>query len=256
MATGIQTGVFTPLAVSQKELAGRFKPENNVGAANTSTFVTNAAQNILPLNVRYHTLVSREYQLKVRVLGSLPVTPVKVDRLEQLLTGYSPALKTFLLPVFHYYFIFSPLDFHSSFTKMEPSAHCGLRIPCFLGVVLYQCVTWWESFISPLIINRSALESTFSVLKHTSVGNLSPLNYGPSLGRFNYHEGQVVVNQNSETSYWDITSNLDGGIFVSSGYLITVQGNRIRNDMCQFKFPVEISQSTIGGGKTVMLALW
>ena len=59
MTTGIQKGVFAPLAVSQKELAGRFKPENNVGAANTSTFVTNAAQNILPLNVRDHTLVSR-----------------------------------------------------------------------------------------------------------------------------------------------------------------------------------------------------
>ena len=43
MATGIQKGAFAPLAVSQKELAGLFKPENNVGAANRSTFVTNAA---------------------------------------------------------------------------------------------------------------------------------------------------------------------------------------------------------------------
>ena len=102
-------------------------------------------------------------------------------------------------------------------------------------------------FISPLRINGSALESIFSVLKHTSGGNLSALNYGPSLGRFIYRKGQVVVNQNSETGYRDITLNLDGEFFDTSGHLITVKGNRISNDMCQFKFPVEISQSTIGG---------
>lgn len=49
-------------------------------------------------------------------------------------------------------------------------------------------------FISPLRINGSALESVFSVLKHSSGGNLSALNYGPVLGRFIYRKGEVVVN--------------------------------------------------------------
>ena len=37
-------------------------------------------------------------------------------------------------------------------------------------------------FISPLRINGSALESTFSALKHTSGGNLSAIAYSPALG--------------------------------------------------------------------------
>ena len=32
--------------------------------------------------------------LLIQVLGSQPVTPVRVDRYETLLVGYSPALKT------------------------------------------------------------------------------------------------------------------------------------------------------------------
>ena len=127
MVTGIQKGVFAPLAVSQKELAGLFKPENNVGAANMSTFVTNAAQNILPLNVHGHTLASREHQLKVRVLGSPPVMPVKVDRLEQLLTSYSPALKTFLVDGFRCGFCIHFVGEQSSFES--PNLKSALQSP-------------------------------------------------------------------------------------------------------------------------------
>ena len=134
MATGIQKGVFAPLAVSQKELAGLFKPENNVGAANTSTFVTNAAQNILPLNVRDHTLASREHQLKVRVLGSPTVTPVKVDRLEQLLTGYSPALKTFLVDGFRCGFRIHFVGEQSSFES--PNLKSALQSPDIVSAKL------------------------------------------------------------------------------------------------------------------------
>ena len=136
MATGIQKGVFAPLAVSQKERAGHFKPENNAGAANTSTFVTNAAQNILPLNVRDHTLVSREYQLKVRVLGSPPVTPVKVDRLEQLLTGYSPALKTFLVDGFRCGFRIHFFGEQSSFES--PNLKSALQSPDIVSAKLQK----------------------------------------------------------------------------------------------------------------------
>ena len=101
-------------------------------------------------------------------------------------------------------------------------------------------------FISPLRINGSALESVFSVLKHSSGGNLSALNYGPVLGRFIYRKGEVVVNRNSETGYRDISLNLDGQLSdVNSP--IQVKADRVSNNMCQFKFPLEISQSTIGG---------
>ena len=86
--------------------------------------------------------------------------------------------------------------------------------------------------ISPLRINGSALESVFSVLKHTSGGNLSALNYGPGLGRFNYRKGQVVVNQNSETGYSDVTLNLDGEHSHVNSHFIQVKGNRVNNNLC------------------------
>ena len=87
-------------------------------------------------------------------------------------------------------------------------------------------------FISPLRINGSALESVFSDLKHTSGGNLSALNHGPGLGRFIYRKGQVVVNQNSETGYRDVTLNLDGEHSHANSHLIQVKGNRV-NNLCQ-----------------------
>lgn len=64
-------------------------------------------------------------------------------------------------------------------------------------------------FISPLRINGSALESIFSVLKHTSGGNLSAIAYSPALGRL-INRKDLVVNQHSEKGYRDQILNVDG----------------------------------------------
>ena len=45
-------------------------------------------------------LENPDHNLRIEVMGSQPVTPVKVDRYENLLVGYSPALKTLLVDGF------------------------------------------------------------------------------------------------------------------------------------------------------------
>ena len=65
-------------------------------------------------------------------------------------------------------------------------------------------------FISPLRINGSALESIFSVLKHTSGGNLSAISYSPALGRLISRKA-LIQNKNSEKGYRDVKLNIDGG---------------------------------------------
>ena len=56
----------------------------------------------------------------------------------------------------------------------------------------------------------SALESIFSVLKHTSGGNLSPISYSPALGRLISRKA-LIQNKNSEKGYRDVKLNIDGG---------------------------------------------
>jgi len=59
-------------------------------------------------------------------------------------------------------------------------------------------------FISPLRIKGSALESIFSVLKHTSGGNLSAIVYSPALGRLISRKSlSLTKNKNSEKGYRD-----------------------------------------------------
>ena len=65
-------------------------------------------------------------------------------------------------------------------------------------------------FNSPLRINGSALESIFSVLKHTSGGNLSAISYSPALGRLISRKA-LIHNKNSEKGYRDVKLNIDGG---------------------------------------------
>ena len=66
----------------------------------------NAMPNIRQVNVRSHQptsapmLENPDHNLRIEVMGSQPVTPVKVDRYENLLVGYSPALKTLLVDGF------------------------------------------------------------------------------------------------------------------------------------------------------------
>ena len=74
--------------------------------ANMSMSATNAMQNIRQVNVRCHQPTSApvsgnlDYNLLIQVLGSQPVTPVRVDWYETLLVGYSPAPKTLLVEGF------------------------------------------------------------------------------------------------------------------------------------------------------------
>ena len=59
-----------------------------------------------------------DHNLLIQVLGSQPVRPVKVDRFENLLVGYSPALKTLLVDGFRtdfqVYYISELSSFESS----------------------------------------------------------------------------------------------------------------------------------------------
>ena len=59
-----------------------------------------------------------------------------------------------------------------------------------------------QYFISPLRINGSALESIFSVRKHTCGGNLSAMGYVPALGRLINRKGMTSsVSKYSEKGY-------------------------------------------------------
>ena len=85
-------------------------PVGNAGAANTSTSALNVVPNIPRVTVRSPQptndpiLATPDRQLTLKVLGSQPVTPVKADRFEHLLNGYSPALKRYLVDGFRFGF--------------------------------------------------------------------------------------------------------------------------------------------------------
>ena len=98
-------------------------------------------------------------------------------------------------------------------------------------------------FISPLRINGSALESIFSVLKHTSGGNLSAIAYSPALGRL-INRKDLVVNQHSEKGYRDQILNVDGQS-VTADNQISVKCTNVSRSLCQFSFPSTIAQSSL-----------
>ena len=100
-------------------------------------------------------------------------------------------------------------------------------------------------FISPLRINGSALESIFSVLKHTSGGNLSAISYSPALGRLISRKA-LIQNKNSEKGYRDVKLNIDGGA-TSSEDQVSVLCTSISNTLCKYIFPSTIAQSSLGG---------
>ena len=78
--------------------AGYFTPVSSAGDANMSMSALNAEENIRQVNARSHQPTSApmsenpDHNLLIQVLDSLPVTPVKADRFENLLAGYSPAM--------------------------------------------------------------------------------------------------------------------------------------------------------------------
>ena len=85
-------------------------------------------------------------------------------------------------------------------------------------------------FISPLRINGSALESIFSVLKHTSGGNLSAIAYSPALGRL-INRKDLVVNRHSEKGYRDQILNVDGQSITADNQ-ISVTGAQMFLGLC------------------------
>jgi len=101
-------------------------------------------------------------------------------------------------------------------------------------------------FISPLRINGSALESIFSVLKHTSGGNLSAIAYSPALGKL-INRKDLVVNQHSEKGYRDQILNVDGQSIITTDNQISVKCLNVSRSLCQFSFPATIAQSSLGG---------
>lgn len=91
-------------------------------------------------------------------------------------------------------------------------------------------------FITPLRINGSALESIFSVLKHTRGGNLSAIAYPPALGRL-ISRKSLAQNNNSEKGYRDQSLNLDGGL-ISTQDQISIPCSIVSRDLCKFIFPL------------------
>ena len=125
---------FVPRRVLfQREHAGHFMPVGYAGAANTSTSALNVVQNIPQVNVRSPQstndpiLVNPDRQLTLKVLGSQSVTPVKVDRFEHLLDGYSPALKRYLVDGFRFGF---RIHFIGELSQFEsPNLKSALQSP-------------------------------------------------------------------------------------------------------------------------------
>lgn len=101
--------------------------------------------------------------------------------------------------------------------------------------------------ITDLTLPKYYLESIFSVLKHTSRGNLSAIVYSPALGRLISRKSlSLTKNKNSEKGYRDQSLNLDGQS-ISTGGQISIKCTNANRNLCQFIFPQHIAQSSIGG---------
>ena len=116
----------------------------------------------------------------------------------------------------------------------------------FVNGFLLVSVQMGVTLFSPLRINGSALESIFSVLKHTSGGNLSAIAYSPALGKF-INRKDLVVNQHSEKDYRDQILNIDGQSIITTDNQISVKCSNVCRSLCQFSFPATIAQSSLGG---------
>ena len=113
-----------PPTIFQRAHAGHFMPEGSVKGATTSMSALNARPNTQPVNVGSPQpsstlmLENSDRQLLLRVLGSQPVTPVKVDRIKSLLAGYSLPLKTFLVDGFRSGFRISYIGEYSQYLNL------------------------------------------------------------------------------------------------------------------------------------------
>lgn len=127
-----------------------------------------------------------------------------------------------------------------------------LMVYGFLDFCTWFITAYPDYFVSPLRINGSAIESIFSVLKFTAGGNLSASNYGSFRVRV-ITGREVITNSNSERGYRDDV------ILVSGTLTSSTEGSRASysvrliydpfglNEMKQFCFSSNLSQSSIGG---------
>ena len=85
-------------------------PVDTAEDANSSVFASSVAQNIPHASVKTPHLnretisLSLEQQLRLKIRGSRPVTPVRVDRFEQLLADYNHPLEQYLVDGFRFGF--------------------------------------------------------------------------------------------------------------------------------------------------------
>ena len=84
-------------------------PEKTAKGVSSNTFAINVEQSTQQFNAQYKPLNSdivelnqKETLLKYQALHSLPVTPVRAERLECLLHCYQQNKKHFLVDVFRY----------------------------------------------------------------------------------------------------------------------------------------------------------
>ena len=129
-----------PLPPFPGEPVGHFIQGGTAEVANMSTCASSVALNILPPSAKTkapnceQTPLSPELQLQLRLRGNSLVTPVRVDRFEQLLTGYNQIPKQHLTNTFHFGF---RINFIGKITSFEaPNLKSALQNPEILYLKL------------------------------------------------------------------------------------------------------------------------
>ena len=125
-----------PLPPFLGEPVGHFTQGGTAEVANTSTCASSAVRNIPPPSVKTETPnceknpLSPEHQFQHSLRGNSLVTPVRVDRFEQLLAGYDRTLKQYLINGFRFGF---RINFIGEITSFEaPNFKSALQNPDIL----------------------------------------------------------------------------------------------------------------------------
>ena len=111
-----------PLPPFLGEPVGHFIQGGTAEVANTSTCASSAVRNIPPPSAKTKTPIceqiplSPEHQFQLSLRGNSLVTPVRVDRFEQLLAGYDRTLKPYLINGFRFGF---RINFTGEITSFE-----------------------------------------------------------------------------------------------------------------------------------------
>ena len=114
-----------PLPPFLMEPVGHFIQGGTAGVANTSTCASSALRNIPPPSAKTKTPnceqipLSPEHQFQLILRGNSLVTPVRVDRFEQLLAGYDQTLKQYLINGFRFGFRINFIGEITSFEALD-----------------------------------------------------------------------------------------------------------------------------------------